>query len=59
MQNTMNNRWDIPCYSFIAINPGKVCAFFTRLIGAFKAALTVRKTNEHGLSNAMEARLYL
>ena len=60
MQNTtVNNRWDIPCYSFIAINPGKVGAFFARLIGFFKAALKVRKTNEHGLSNAMEARLYL
>ena len=42
MQNTMNNRWDIPCYSFIAIDPGKVGAFFARLIGFFKAALTVR-----------------
>ena len=59
MQNTMNNRWDIPCYSFIAINPGKVSAFFARLIGFFKAALTVRNANEHGLSDAMEARLYL
>ena len=59
MQNTMNNRWDIPCYSFIAIDPGKVGAFFARLIGFFKGTLTVRKANEHGLSDAMEARLYL
>jgi hypothetical protein len=59
MQHTVNNRWDIPCYSFIAIYPGKVSAFFARLIGFFKAALTVRKANEHDLSDAMEARPYL
>ncbi len=59
MQNTINNRSDIPCYSFIVINPGKVSAFFARIINSFKAAFAVRKTNEHGLSNAMEARLYL
>ena len=42
MQNTINNRWDIPCYSFIAINPGKVSAFFARIINSFKAAFAVR-----------------
>ena len=59
MQNTINNRFDIPCYSFIAINPGKVAAFFRRMVSFFKAAFAVRKTNEHGLSNEMQARLYL
>jgi hypothetical protein len=42
MQNTINNRWDIPCYSFIAIYPGNVSAFFRRIISLFKAALAVR-----------------
>ena len=42
MQNTINKRWDIPCYSFIAIYPGKVSAFFRRIISFFKAALAVR-----------------
>ena len=37
MQNTINNRFDIPCYSFIAINPGKVAAFFRRMAIFFKA----------------------
>ena len=59
MQNTMNNRWDIPCYSFIAINPRNIIVLFRRIVSFFKAAFAVRKTNEHGLSNAMEARLYL
>ncbi len=47
MHNTMNNRLDIPCYSFIAINPGKVTAFFRCMVSFFKAAFAVRKTNEH------------
>jgi len=59
MQNTMDNRLDIPCYSFIAINPGKVTAFFRRMVSFFKTAFAVRKTNEHGLSNEIQARLYL
>ena len=60
MQNTtVNNRWDIPCYSFIAIDPRIFSAFFRRVARLFKAVLAVRKTSEHGLSDEMEARLYL
>ena len=54
MQNTMNYR-GITRYEYDTVKPG----IFARLIRFFKAALSVRKTNEHGLSNAMEARLYL
>ena len=57
MQNTMNHHWDIPCYSFVAIYPGNVSASFRRIINFFKAACAARKTNEHDLSNAMEAQL--
>ena len=53
MQNTINNRFDIPCYSFIAINPGKVAAFFRRMAIFFKSTLAIKKANEHGLSNAI------
>lgn len=45
MQNTINNRFDIPCYSFIAINPGKVAAFFRRMAIFFKATLAIKKAN--------------
>ena len=54
MQNTMNFR-GITRYDYITVKPG----IFTRLIRFIKAAFAVRKANEHGLSNAMEARLYL
>ena len=45
MQNTMNSHCDIPCYYFIAINPGDVSACFRRMVSFFKAA--VRKINQH------------
>jgi len=48
MLNTMNNHCDIPCYYFIAIDPGNVIAFSRRLVGLFKSAFAVRKTDEHG-----------
>ena len=54
MQNTMNYRGVIRC-EYSIVKPG----IFARIINFFKAAFAVRKTNEHGLSNAMEARLYL
>ena len=55
MQTTMNYR-GVTRYSYDTIKP---IAFFRRMVGFFKAALATRKNNEHGLSNAMEARLYL
>ena len=54
MQNTMNYR-GITRYEYTAVKPG----LFRRIISFFKAALKVKKTGEHGLSNEMEARLYL
>ena len=54
MQNTMNYR-GVTRYEYDTVKPG----IFARLIQFFKSALAVRKTNEHGLSNEMEARLYL
>ena len=48
MQNTINNRFDIPCYSFIAINPGKVAAFFRRMAIFFKATLAIKGTRGDG-----------
>ena len=56
VQNAINNRWDIPCYSFIAIDPRHVGAFFRRIAYFVKAALAGRKANAHGLSNAMAAK---
>ena len=58
MQNTMNNRWGIPCYSFVAIYPDRVVAFFARLVNFLKAAFAAGKADRHGLSNATQARLY-
>ena len=55
MQTTMNYR-GVTRYSYDTTKP---TAFFRRMVGFFKAALATRKTNEYGLSNAMEARLYL
>ena len=55
MQTTMNYR-GITRYSYDTTRP---TAFFRRMVSFFKAALATRKNNEHGLSNAMEARLYL
>ena len=54
MQSTLNYR-GITRYEYTAVKPG----IFRRMISFFKAAFAVRKTNEHGLSNAMQARLYL
>ena len=54
MQTTMNYR-GVTRYSYDTTRP----TLFRRMISFFKAALATRKTNEHGLSNAMEARLYL
>jgi len=54
MQSTMNIR-GITHNGYTAVKPG----IFRRIANFFKAALAVKKTNEHGLSNAMEARLYL
>ena len=54
MQTTMNYR-GITRYSCDTTRP----TLFRRMISFFKAALATRKPNEHGLSNAMEARLYL
>ena len=54
MQNTMNYR-GVTRYEYYMVKPG----IFARLIRFFKSALAVRNTNEHGLSDAMEARLYL
>ena len=55
MQTTMNYR-GVTRYSYDTTKP---IAFFRRMVGFFKATLATRKTNEYGLSNAMEARLYL
>ena len=46
-------------YSYDTTRPTALIAFFRRMVSFFKAALATKKTNEHGLSNAMEARLYL
>ena len=54
MQNTMNYR-GITRYDYTIVKPG----IFRRMVSFFKAAFAVKKTNEHSLSNAMEARLYL
>ena len=54
MQSTMNYRGTVR-YEYTTVKPG----IFRRIANFFKAALAVKKTNEHGLSNAMEARLYL
>ena len=54
MQNTMNYR-GIVRYDYAAVKPG----LFRRIANFFKAVLATRKTNEHGLSNATQARLYL
>jgi len=53
-QNTLSNR-SITRYDYTTVKPSS----FTRLIRFFKAVLAARRTSEHGLSNAMEARLYL
>ena len=58
MQSSMNYR-GITRYSYDTTRPTALTAFFRRMVGFFKAALATRKTNEYGLSNAMEARLYL
>jgi len=54
MQNTLNYR-GITRYDYIIVKP----SIFRRMVSFFKAAFAVRKTNEHGLSNEMQARLYL
>ena len=54
MQNTMNYRGIIR-YDYITVKPG----VFRRLVRFFKAAFAVRKANDHGLPNAIGARLYL
>lgn len=54
MQMTMIYR-GITRYSYDTTRP----TLFRRMVSFFKAVLATRKTNEHGLSNAMEARLYL
>ena len=54
MQTTMNYM-GITRYSYDTTRP----TLFRRMVSFFKAALATRKTNEYGLSNAMEARLYL
>ena len=53
MQTTMNYRGS---YSYDTTRP---TAFIRRMFNFFKTALATRKANEHGFSNAMEARLYL
>ena len=58
MESTMNFRGVIR-YSYDTTRPTALTAFFCRIVRFFKAAMAVRKTNAHGLSNAMEARLYL
>ena len=58
MQTTMNYR-SITRYSYDTTRPIALTAFIRRMVSFFKAALSTRKTHEHGLSNAMEARLYL
>lgn len=58
MQTTMNYR-GVTRYSYDTTKPIALTAFFRRMVSFFKAALATRKNNEHGLSNAMEARLYL
>ena len=58
MQTTMNYR-GVTRYSYDTTRPTALIAFFRRMVSFFKAALATKKTNEHGLSNAMEARLYL
>ena len=54
MENTMNFR-GITRYSFDTTRP----TLFRRMIDFFKAALAVKKSNAHDLSDAMSARLYL
>ena len=58
MQTTMNYR-GITRYSCDTTRPTALTALFGRMVCFFKAALATRKANAHGLSNAMEARLYL
>ena len=58
MQNTMNYR-GITRYSYDTTRPTALAAIFRRMISFIKAAMATKKANEHGLSNAMEARLYL
>ena len=54
MENTMNFR-GITRYSYETTRP----TLFRRMVNFLRAALAVKKTNDHGLSNAMSARLYL
>ena len=58
MQATMNYR-GITRYSYDTTRPSALATLFRRMVTFFKAAMATRKANEHGLSNAMEARLYL
>lgn len=58
MQTTMNYRGAIR-YSYDTTRPTALTALIRRMVSFFKAALATRKANEHDLSNAMEARLYL
>ncbi len=58
METTMNYR-GITRYSYSSAKPTALAAFFRRMAHFIQAAFKVRKTNPHGLSNAMEARLYL
>ena len=54
MQTSMSFR-DVTRYDYTAVKPG----LFSRIARFFKAVLAVKESNEHGLSDAMEARLYL
>ena len=58
MENTMNYR-GVTRYSYVVTKPTFITTLFRRVARFFMAALAVRKTPAHGLSNAMEARLYL
>ena len=58
MQTTMNYR-GVTRYSYDTTRPTALATLLRRVIGFFRATLATRKTNAHGLSNAMEARLYL
>ena len=52
MQTTMNFR-GVTRYSYDTTKPTALIALFRRLVSFFKSALAVKKTNEHGLSNAI------
>jgi len=58
MESTMNYR-GITRYSYDTTRPTALTAFIHRMVSFFKTVLATRKANAHGLSNAMEARLYL